>query len=147
MKIGGSLPLSIPEATSLSLFKRYSDRDMKFIRSYIGGLPPIQYIREKRLEYLSSLPTLYGLNKLTKIWTRRGFGRQVVSSKQGRDTDCVCLNPREALTAHLNRLEAQRLWPLSRKFHQSRMLTAEVQSLLYHPLILEVEQLNVCLKF
>ncbi len=59
VKFGLVMPLSPIDAAVLLLSWQYTERDGKFMRQFIGGIPPIRQIREAKWSFLQSMPQLF----------------------------------------------------------------------------------------
>ena len=94
-------PLSVQDAAALTTFFQFSDREIQFVRRFIGGLPALNKIRQERWKYLKTMPNMYCFDTMSGMWTEIGHGRVVLRSKKARNYSCIRIELRKALLARL----------------------------------------------
>jgi len=77
---------SLPTAAAVSLLmtRRFTERDLTFLRDYFLHIPNIKKIRSERWANLKSLPPLHILQKESPVWKLLEQGRVYFNSKEGR---------------------------------------------------------------
>ena len=103
--------VSAKDAAALTLFHNFSDREIRFIRRYVGGLPAIQEIREKRWSFLNTMPNIYGLNSELGKWEILGNQRTILASRRARTLESVRFSLKECISSRILEFETAGCWP------------------------------------
>ena len=110
-RLGFEVPMSAKHSSALILYHGLSDNVVRFIRSYLGSIPPIEEIRKEKWKFVLSMPTVFGLNSITRKWSVLGQGRFTIDSKVSRTIECVRMRLGESIKSRLKELKEIGKWP------------------------------------
>ena len=60
--------MDVKDVAALTLYYQLSDREINFIRRYVGGIPKLDLIRTERWKFFKTMPMIFGFNSQTKDW-------------------------------------------------------------------------------
>ena len=103
--------ISNKDTAALTVFYQFSDRQIGFIRRYIGGIPKLESIREERWKFLESMPTIFGLNSEHDTWENFGNQRSTLISRKARKMKCFRFGLKDALYARFQEYLSIKSWP------------------------------------
>jgi len=76
--------LSIDEMNALLMTRRFTTRDLRFLRNYFVDIPTEEELRLAQWAHLKSLPPLSVLHENSQTWTMLDHGRISLTSNIGR---------------------------------------------------------------
>lgn len=103
-KMADCLNYTAKEANALLMTRRFTSRDMEFLRNYFMDIPTVKELRSAHWENLQLLPPLQILYDGAKDWQTMDHGRITMTSNFGRNVQAVRYNIPDFLTSRLKEI-------------------------------------------
>jgi len=99
-----SSKLSVSQANALIMTRRFTSRDIEFLRNYLADIPSVKDLRQAHWDHIKSLPALNILHADSSQWTTMSQGRVSMTSNIGRNISAVRYSIPEFLSSRISEL-------------------------------------------